>query len=278
MKYFRLEHRSDQISIYPLVCWHIGARQSSIKFIESMIDRVNDDPEAVAIYMGDGGECVTKTSKGNIYEQLMSPGAQLKECARLLKKIEPKKLKFGIRGNHGNRIDKDSGLGWDDMLCSMVGIPYLGVSAIGDVFLNGRAFSLYTHHGSAGAVTASGKMAAGHKAEQIVLADIALTAHTHAYGECWPKKIVGYTDSRAQRVRHLEMRSFVCGSAYDSRDGYAEEKQYPILTPGHIAVDVAATQDGLEIGHRIFEGSDDKYVNDHQLEKWGVSEEPQIIL
>lgn len=278
MRYFRFEYPWRKIHLYPIVCWHIGAKQSSDRFISHVIERIREDENAVAIYMGDGGECVTKYSKGNIYEQLLSPGDQLRELTAILQPIKHK-IAFGIRGNHGNRIDKETGVGWDEMLCARLDVPYFGVSAMGDILFKPKgamvrkpSFSLYTHHGSVGAITPAGKMSAAHKPENIVLTDIALTAHSHACGEAWPGKIWAYTEPRKFRISHKKMRSFVCGSAYDSRSGYAEEKMYPVITPAHLMV--AVTTDphirtgGISVSHEVIEGDSRHFVGEHELAKW----------
>jgi len=237
MKHKQFDVGTDKLNIYPLVCWHIGAKQSSAKFIDFVVRKIKNDPLARWIYMGDAGECVTKSSKGNIYEQLISPGDQLREAAELLEPIKDKGL-FGIRGNHGNRIDKDAGVGWDELFCSRIGIPYLGVSGLVSLGMKKRAFSLYAHHGSASAISAGGKMSAGHKPEMLVDADLILTAHTHACGEAWPQHHRAYLDRHAKQVRWKSSKLYVCGSAYDSRSGYAEEKMYPSLTPEHLQIKV----------------------------------------
>lgn len=235
LKSFNVEN--ETLHLYPLVCWHVGAKQSSRKFIDFVINRIKKDPLARWIYMGDAGECVTKSSKGNIYEQLMSPGDQLREAAELLAPIADRGL-FGIRGNHGNRIDKDAGVGWDEMFCSRVGIPYLGVSALVSIRLKHKSLSLYAHHGSAGAISPAGKMSAGHRPETLVDADLVLTAHTHACGEAWPQLHKAHLDRHAKKVQWDTMKMFVCGSAYDSRSGYAEEKMYPAITPEHLCIKI----------------------------------------
>lgn len=237
MKLKTFEYGKDRVNIYPLVCWHVGAKESSKKFIEFVIQKIKKDPLARWIYMGDAGECVTKTSKGNIYEQLLNPGDQLRVAAELLTEIKDKGL-FGIRGNHGNRIDKDAGVGWDEMLCSRVGIPYLGVSALTSLRMKTRNLTIYTHHGSASAISPGGKMQAAHKPELLCESDLMITAHTHACGEAWPPHHTAYLDRHAKGIRWRTSKMFVAGSAYDSRGGYAEEKMYPCITPEHIIINV----------------------------------------
>ncbi len=277
MKYFNIQIPRGEVHLYPLVCWHVGAKQSATKFIEEVIREIKEDPLAKWIYMGDAGECVTKASKGNIYEQLLNPGDQLRVATEYLKTIANKGL-FGIRGNHGNRIDKETGVGWDEILCARVGVPYFGVSALGDIVLfpskkDAVSISLYTHHGSASAIGPAGKMSAGHKAENFILSDLCLTAHTHACGECWPVKHYAYTDPSTKQLRWGTMRSFVCGSAYDSRSGYAEEKMYSPLLPEHLVVKIEAGKDGVEISHRKLEGFKEQYQSEEEKAKWQLNVE-----
>lgn len=275
MKYFRVELPEDRVHLYPIVCWHIGAKQSSEKFINHMIEKIKADPFARVIYMGDGGECVTKMSKGNIYEQTMSPGDQLRRFVEIADPIRDKIL-FGIRGNHGNRIDKETGVGWDELLCARMGVPYLGVSALGDLVLSHtktakKTCSLYVHHGTSGAISPGGKLNATFKPVAVADADIALTAHHHAAG-CWSPAHFAYTDPRNSRIRYRTMRVFACGSAYDSRSGYAEEKQYPAILPEHIMVEVRSkdtpTGLGLDINYQSFCGHDDSFASEHLMKKW----------
>lgn len=277
MRYFRHDIDGPEVHLYPIVCWHVGAKQSSIKFINEVIRQIADDPLARWIYLGDGGECVTKSSKGNIYEQLLSPGDQLRVVAGLLQPVKDKGL-FGIRGNHGNRIDKETGMGWDENLCARIGIPYMGVSCLGNILLkttstSKRTVSVYCHHGTGGSVTAGGKMAAGHRAESFIVADVILTAHTHACGECWPARQFAYTDGRTREIKWSRCRSFVCGSAYDSRQGYAEEKMYSPLLPEHIVINLRAGRlsggySALGVTHRKIESLGDEYASSGNLAKW----------
>ena len=72
------------INIYPLPCMHVGAAQCDMEFLTDHIDRIKTDPNARVVYMGDGGECVTKYSKGEVYKQLCSPQRQQVWAVRAL--------------------------------------------------------------------------------------------------------------------------------------------------------------------------------------------------
>ena len=238
MKFLTFKFDSPEINIYPLTDWHVGARQCDVGFILNIVERIKNDPLAHWLYLGDGGEVVTPHSKGKMHEQLYDPGEQLTIVTNILKPIANKGL-FGIRGNHGNRTDKDSAMEWDEILCKAVGIPYAGISALTtlrlqDAHNHRTTTSLYAHHGVSVAVTPAGKIKAATKPVSFILADIILTGHSHGCGETWPPNL--YATVKAGRVQWLRSRVFACGSAYDGRTGYAEEKLYSPIAPSHLVL------------------------------------------
>lgn len=249
MKYFRHETPNEKVNIYPLVCWHRGATESDTGFIEEMVRRVSNDPYGYWLYLGDGGECATKNSKGDVYKQTMSPGDQQNDVVRLLGPVRGRGL-FGVKGNHGNRVYKDTGLDWDETLCAKLGIPYLGTSAFWHLKLkvgseHPAIFSIYTHHGVDSGVGLGTKVTKGQAFDRTFIADAILTAHSHIAVDLPPR----YYATLANRgdknpIRWNETREYICGSAYDSRTGYAEDKGYPPLLPSHIMIQFAVDPSG----------------------------------
>lgn len=129
MSYLKVKEINEKmVHLYPLSCFHIGARQSDRMFIEQHIERIRKDKYARWVYMGDGGECVTRLSKGNIFRQVYPPQTQMEILVKLLKPIRDKGL-LCIRGNHGGRIFKETGMSFDKNLALVLGLPYMGVEA-----------------------------------------------------------------------------------------------------------------------------------------------------
>jgi hypothetical protein len=225
---------SSVLRLHPITCWHIGARQSDIKFILAQIKEIHKDPAARWIYMGDGGECVTKLSKGNVFLQTLSLQEQQNFLAFLMEPIKDKAL-WGIRGNHGNRVDKETGLGFDESLMHRLGIPYRGISALGPVRINRSNYSVYTHHGVDSGVSLQGKVNAAKKHYHI-LADLRLTGHSHVAMDL-PPEVYRYADPTSCTIRKQLSHQCITGSAYDSTvEGYADEKAYPPLLPQRLRI------------------------------------------
>lgn len=253
MKYFRYETPERQVNLYPLVCWHIGAPQSDSGFIAGMIERVHEDPLARWFYLGDGGECVTKQSKGDVYTQTMSPMAQQNRLVELMKPIAAKGL-FGIKGNHGSRIYKETGLDFDETLMARVGLPYLGTAAFWQMklragFEHPAIFSIFTHHGTDSGVGMASKVNKATGFDRTYITDAIITAHSHIALDLPPRYYVQHADPRTvvgDPIRWSATHEYIAGCAYDSRTGYAEDKGYPPLLPAHIVVEFSTNASGIK--------------------------------
>ena len=239
----KLGLKESAIRIYPLVCMHLGSSRCDMQFIEEHIARIKKDPNGYWVYLGDGGECAIMGSKGNVYEQILDPQRQQD---LLVEKLEPiaKKGLAGFQGNHGRRIDKQSGLSWDKTFCHRVGLPYLHLSAFMNLVVNRSSYDLYFHHGSDSGVSMQSKVSKAEGFARFIDADAIFTAHSHAAIEVHPAAMLS-CDNNACKVRTKLRKQYICGSAYDSREGYAEEKGYPPLLPAYISV---------EFDGRIIEG------------------------
>src|SRR6266498_3076162 len=166
MAYIYIDIAKPQVRLYPLPCLHIGAPQCDMTFIQEHVERIKNDPDARWIYMGDGGECVTILSKGDLYGQLVPPQLQIEILLDTLAPIRDKGI-FGIRGNHGHRIYKETGLSFDHTLCSRLGLPYMGVGTFADFGLKTQkgtgVISGYFHHGTDSGTSIRSKIAAAEK-------------------------------------------------------------------------------------------------------------------
>ena len=238
MRYFKYATKEKQVNLHPFVCWHVGAPQSDYEFINEAIARLAEDPYGLGVYMGDGGECVTKSSKGLIYEQTMAPQEQLNYLVDRLRPVR-EKLLFGVKGNHGWRTFKDSGLGFDESLCMALQMPYLGTSAFWNLLVNRSSYDIFTHHGLDSGVATGTKVNKAKKLEEIVEADVIMSAHSHICMAIPPVRRAYIKDNKTGERSRINWRTtygYICGCAYDSRSGYAEDKGYPPILPAHIVL------------------------------------------
>ena len=222
------------INLYPLPCLHVGARQSDVLFIKQHLRKIKEDPNAKWIYLGDGGECVTKFSTGDVWEQLYNPQQQIDILLDLLRPIKEKGL-FMVRGNHGKRVFKETGMSFDKTLALALGLPYLGVNAFCNLRINNASYDLYLHHGIDSGVSMQSKV---NKAEQFrghINTDSIITAHSHMAQDLSPAALLEL-NNHEQRVDIKLRYQYICGSGYDSRTGYAVEHGYSPLLPAFIVI------------------------------------------
>jgi len=239
------------VRLYPLPCFHVGATQSDVIFIRQHIKRIAEDPNAVWVYMGDGGECVTKLSKGSIYEQIYSPQEQVEILDDLLSPIKHKGW-FGIRGNHGYRIYKETGLSFDSTVCARLGIPYMETQTWAHLVINRSEYDLFFHHGIDTGTTSQAKYNKAESFARYVDADALFTAHSHVGAEL-PAAPLLQANDRKLCVETKLRKQYICGCGYDSRTGYAAEKGYPPLLPAFIVVTFSGkTVHGYPIIHQDY--------------------------
>jgi len=241
LSYFKVKvSNKPAVNLYPLSCLHIGARQSDRKFIEEHIQRIKEDPLAKWVYMGDGGECVTRLSKGSVFKQVYNPQQQIEILVKLLKPIRDKGL-VAIHGNHGGRIFKETGLSFDKNLALILGLPYLGVEAFLNLIINRTRYNLFFHHGIDSGVSLQTKVNKAEQFSRFVLADAIFTAHSHVGMELAPA-VLKYLDNHALAVKTKLRQQYICGSGYDSRTGYGQEKGYAPILPQFIMVEFSGVR------------------------------------
>ena len=231
---FRETPASGELRIYPFVCWHRGVKESNLGFIKEMVQRVADDEDARWIMLGDLGDCVTRHSKGDLFSQTIPPQLQMEEVVDLLEPVKGKGL-FGVEGNHGARIYRETGMTFDKTLCTLLGIPYAGISAFVDLRVYDTRYDVYVRHGLTSGATMGGKVKRAIDADSGILADAVLTAHSHIAGEIEPETMA-YLPAQGNSVKWRTKRRYICGSSYDSRTGYAESKGYSPIIPAHVCV------------------------------------------
>lgn len=239
--YFKLEPKGNWANLYPIVCWHLGVPESDDDFIREHIQRIADDPNGWWFYMGDMGDCITKHSKGYSFEQFLSPEEQIEYAVELLEPIKDKGL-FGVAGNHGDRIFRETGKSFDTDLCMRLGVPYKGVATFFHLDVHGTRYDIYCRHGLTSGRTMASKVNSAMRAGEDTIADAVITGHSHVAMELEPRSIrrLKVTAKKKQgssgAVFTQFVHQYICGSAYDSRSGYAEEKGYSPILPVQVQI------------------------------------------
>ncbi len=221
----------EEIKIIPIGDPHIGSEECDLTLLNKTIQRIKDEPNTYTILMGDIIENSIIQSVGDVYNQVMTPEAQIDYAVKVFEPIKDKIL-YAVQGNHSNRSKKAVDI--DPMKIIMGYLGKLDVYTRDGAVLfvsfgknKGRenvrhTATLYPVHGSRG----GGRSASfNHVADlaKIVDCDIYLHAHTHKPGAF--KTSYYKTDSRYKTVYATE-KLFINTAAFLNYGGYGQRATY----------------------------------------------------
>ena len=166
---------------------HLGNPSCSLKHFRQVIQYVLSDPEIYVMFNGDLAECVTKNSKGDIYEQWGSPQKQRNYIIKMLRPIADRILGF-TSGNHEDRIYDLAGIDITEDIAKEFGVPYRSEGMMLKLsFGSGNSgheerpwvYWIYCTHGYGGARTKSAKAVKAERLAGWLHADLYAMSHDH---------------------------------------------------------------------------------------------------
>lgn len=204
-----------------------------------------DDPKCARICLlnGDLTESVTKSSKGDIYNQTLSPSLQMAMMINYLKPLTEKterypqgKILSYCAGNHDNGRYSDTGISMSETIAVQLGLEdrystdgcysFVKVKRIGckEYDKNGGAtFTIYNTHMSGGSSTIGGKASRIGKISSGIIADLIVGSHVHTPLAFKDDVIVPVLSKRAlnqQTITYLITNAFLRYGDYAQRNGY----------------------------------------------------------
>lgn len=109
----------DHLNIYPLGDVHLGSKECDLELFKTWVNTVKNDPNGVAVIIGDIMNMGLRNAKSNVYEETLSPLQQKELCFELLSPIADKII-GGCSGNHEYRAVKEVGMNpLYDVFCRM---------------------------------------------------------------------------------------------------------------------------------------------------------------
>ena len=168
---------------------HIGSKRCDMTLIKERIEKVKNNPDTYCILLGDLINNSTKTSVGDVYDEPLSPMAQITTAIELFKPIKDKILGC-VSGNHERRTMKQDGVDLIYFMCAELGITERYAYSSELLFIRfgvnptdprrKMCYTLYMTHGDGqGGRLIGGKANGLQRRGRIVDADIVVTGHTH---------------------------------------------------------------------------------------------------
>src|SRR5690554_1527255 len=154
MKYIESSYKGNDkyLNVMLLNDLHIGHPSVKIELLQKCIKFVLDNKNNTRVLLnGDYIEGVLKESKGDIYEQLMSPKEQADYVVKLLYPIR-ENIDGITCGNHDFRVQKSTSFDVVEIIAKDLGIKekYLGTRGIVGFSWNNVFYSIEMHHGVGG--------------------------------------------------------------------------------------------------------------------------------
>lgn len=182
-----LSKELKQLRVVPMGDIHYGNPLCSIKHLDRVIGFVGGNEDVYYVLPGDLCESSIKSSKGDIFTQVGTPQDQRDW---IIKRFEPIKSKcLGVvRGNHEERIYKDTGVDICKDIADALGAPYrpegmlLKISfGSGNNRHENKPYTYwgYISHGYGGARTKSAKAIKVERVATWIHADFYILSHDH---------------------------------------------------------------------------------------------------
>lgn len=107
-----IKHKFEEapfVNIYPLGDVHLGSKECDVELLQKWVEMVKQDPYGKVVIIGDMMNMGLKTSKSNVYEEVLTPMQQKELLYEILEPIADKIL-AGCSGNHEYRAVKEVGM------------------------------------------------------------------------------------------------------------------------------------------------------------------------
>lgn len=206
---------------------HIGSPLCDEKMLQRVIGYIKETGNLVLIN-GDIVECVTRTSKGDIYQlKYTSPDQQVDVALEYLKPIKDQILGV-VSGNHDKRSD---GHDYGKEIAYILGVPFNPVSILHVVRVGSKSYNkkpfvytLYQTHGYGGGRTAGAKSNMMERFGRTILADVVVVSHLHT------SQVIttSYHLPDLRNLNVIEKSQFiVLTPSFLNYGGYARKHGYP---------------------------------------------------
>lgn len=159
---------------------HYGSKQCDFDRFMANLDYCLNH-HIYIVLMGDICEVATRHSVGaGVYEQQQIAEDQHEQVLLWLKPLAEKKLILGThRGNHGERVYKETGFDIDKALARELGVPFLGDACWSQFRVGKQAYTMYSLHGRTGSRFDGTSLLALERISTSFVTDLCVMGHAH---------------------------------------------------------------------------------------------------
>jgi len=208
------------------------------------------------IFMGDINEYGMPNSPGTSKFTQDPVNDQIKQTKEDLKPLVDAGLVKGwINGNHESRIMNITGVDISELICDSLKIPYLRDACWNAVRVGGQWYSVYTIHGSSGAIYTETKLGYYMKMSNNFDCDLLVGAHVHELANT-EKRIQSIDFGRLKVVEKVKSIA-ITGSYIEYSGSYGMKKGWAIPQLGSCKARFYTDEHKITI-HNLFAGKESK--------------------
>lgn len=237
----------EHLIIVPFGDNHVGSKHCDIELLKQHIDWTMNEPNSMALFMGDNIDAGTRDSVGaSVYEQTEIIQEQMEEWTRLVQPLVDAGKAIGTHsGNHEDRVYKAVGLDLGAMMARQAGMKYFGPSVMHYARVGDQNYTIYSTHGSGGSRLPHTKIKAVLDRANMVEAEIYLMGHLHQLSHHVRQF---YTiDKRNKTVTEAEKHFVLCGSYLTHWNSYAEAAGYELMKRGSPKVKLSGVEKRIRV-------------------------------
>jgi hypothetical protein len=193
---------------------------------------------------GDLIEGITKQSKGDIYNQKLSPKEQIDKAVEYL--MPYSKLIDGVTiGNHDWRVMNETSLDPIEIFCKYLGIKekYLGSHGVVNFNCNGINYSFELHHGTGGGSTVA---SVESSMKRLWKSDSHIMYCGHWHKE-YAKPIKRFRINNETGEVCQEKRWMICGNTILNTEEYARRGGFEESFPSQAVVKLSGEQRNIDV-------------------------------
>ena len=222
------------LRVYLLTDLHFGSDAVDYELWKKVKQDIRDHKENARIIIGgDIIECVTKISKGEIYEQKMTIEEQLDFAVSEFEEFKDI-ISAVVTGNHDLRLKDISSIDGIKYFCRMLGIEkkYLEYEGVYGFSVNKCYYSIQLFHGSGGGGTMATVV---NRAKKLRKTNADVVAFGHFHQEISVPFVEYRTDAYNHKLRKCKCW-YVCGNTLVQYPNYAKRYNYEERFPSQAVI------------------------------------------
>jgi UDP-2,3-diacylglucosamine pyrophosphatase LpxH len=242
----KIENNPDELRVIGMNDLHFGSEAIDLGLLNRIATNIDRNRHNTRILInGDIIEGVTKQSKGDLYEQKLSPREQIQMAADYFMPYKDL-IDCVVSGNHDQRIQNETSLDPVEIFCEKLGIEskYAGVEALVSYSFRKKLYTIQMFHGAGGGSTLAAIENNMKKYKAKTNAQVMYCGHWHKE---FTKPLRYFAADPFNKVVREEKHYLFCGNACVNTAKYAKKAGYEENFPSQGVITLSGRTKDIDI-------------------------------